>query len=397
MEAFHFTEMPYPAVPEDYMERWGSARVVLPNHLFDPKLGHELYNRYLDQWEYADELGYNIMLNEHHQTITCLDTIVPVTAAMLVRRTRQAKILMIGHPLGARLQPVRVAEETAMLDVVSGGRILCGFVRGVPGETHPANMNPTTNLERFREAYELIVKAWTTPEPFSWEGKHFQYRYVNVWPQPYQKPHPPVWTSGSGGEDTLHWAAERKVTYATLFAPWDRLATYVEEYRKHARACGWEPSPRYFGYALMCFVGETDEQAQRDGEQLMWYLSTRQARGFWYPPGHVAVEATKRGGQPGARAAGSAGAARAGIQMDYQSLQQAGVFVVGSPDTVVRRFKELHGLGVGNVLMMMHAGPMAQATAMKSMKLFAEHVLPAIREFDPVDGVEARGPVGTSA
>src|SRR5690348_12116951 len=362
MEAFHFTEMPYPAIPPDYMERWGSARVVLPNQLYDAKLGNELYNRYLDQYEYADQLGYNIFVNEHHQTITCTDAVCSVSAAMLVRRTKQAKILMLGHPLGTRMQPLRVAEETAMLDVVSGGRILCGFVRGVPGETHPSNMNPTGNLERYREAADLIVKAWTTPEPFSWEGKHFQYRYVNVWPQPYQKPHPPIWTSGSGGEDTLGWAAERKITYATLFAPWKQLAEYVQSYRRQAREHGWEPGPDKFAYALFAFVGETDEQAERDGRQLLWYLSTRQARGFWFPPGHTAPAATARGWRAGGAAAGNASAERSGIKLDFESLQQSGVFVVGSPDTVRRRLTELHDIGVGNVLMMMHAGPMTNDT-----------------------------------
>lgn len=382
MEAFHFTEMPYPAIPPDYMERWGSARVVLPNHLYDAKLGHELYNRYLDQYEYADELGYNIFLNEHHQTITCTDAVCSVSAAMLVRRTKQAKILMLGHPLGTRMQPLRVAEETAMLDVVSGGRILCGFVRGVPGETHPSNMNPTANLERYREAADLIVKAWTTPEPFSWEGKHFQYRYVNVWPQPYQKPHPPIWTSGSGGEDTLTWAAERKITYATLFAPWKQLAEYVQTYRKQAREHGWEPGPEKFAYALFAFVGETNEQAERDGRELLWYLSTRQARGFWFPPGHTIPAATARGWRAGGTAAGNASAERSGLKMDFESLQQSGVFVVGGPDTVRRRLTELHDIGVGNVLMMMHAGPMSNETVFKSMKLFAREVLPALRELD---------------
>ena len=383
MEAFHFTEMPYYAVPDDYLERWGSARVVLPNSQCDPKLMHDLYNKYLDQWEYADELGYNIMLNEHHQTITCLDVIVSVTAGMLVRRTKQAKILMIGHPLGNRLQPVRVAEETAMLDCVSGGRILCGFVRGVPGETYPANMNPTANIERFREAYELILKCWTTPEPFSFEGKHFQYRYVNVWPQPYQKPHPPVWTSGSGGEDTLHWAAERKITYATLFAPWDSLAKYVQEYTTYARTLGWEPTRANFAYALMLYVGETDEQAERDGKQLMWYLSTSQARGFWFPPGHTTDQATAKGWLPGGRVAGNASASRADPHgMGFEGLRERGIIVTGSPGTVIKRLRQLHDIGVGNVLMMMHAGPMSQQDTFKSQKLFAQEVLPAIRAFD---------------
>src|SRR5262249_25612285 len=149
------------------------------------KRGSELYKAYLDQHQYADELGYNIFLNEHHQTVTCTDSAVSVSAGALARATKKARILILGYPIGNRDEPLRVAEEVAMLDAISGGRIECGFVRGVPMETHPSNANPVYNRDRFREAHDLILKAWTTPEPFSWEGQHFQYRYVNIWPQPY--------------------------------------------------------------------------------------------------------------------------------------------------------------------------------------------------------------------
>jgi len=129
MLAYHFTEMPYPFLPEDAEERYGALRITLPNKYFDPKVGHELYNRYLDEHEYAEELGLEIMLNEHHQTATCTDSVIAIPAAALIRRTKRAKILLLGSPLPHR-NPLRVAEEVAMLDVISGGRIISGFVRG---------------------------------------------------------------------------------------------------------------------------------------------------------------------------------------------------------------------------------------------------------------------------
>ena len=176
MLAYHFTEMPYPYVPTEVEKEYKSARVIVPNSYCDPKIAADLYNRYLDEYEYADELGLEIMLNEHHQTMTCLDAVVPISAAALARRTKRARIVILGSPLPHRDNPVRVAEEIAMLDCISRGRITSGFVRGVPTEVQPANSNPAQNRARFDEAHELIIKAWTTPEPFNREGKLWHYR-----------------------------------------------------------------------------------------------------------------------------------------------------------------------------------------------------------------------------
>src|ERR687888_769024 len=138
MLAFHFTEMPYPYVPPEVEQELGSSRVIVPNSYCDPNVMADLYNRYLDEYEYADELGLEIMLNEHHQTMTCLDATMPISAAALARRTRRAKITILGTPLPHRDSPVRVAEEIAMLDCLTRGRIISGFVRGVATEIHPA-------------------------------------------------------------------------------------------------------------------------------------------------------------------------------------------------------------------------------------------------------------------
>jgi alkanesulfonate monooxygenase SsuD/methylene tetrahydromethanopterin reductase-like flavin-dependent oxidoreductase (luciferase family) len=380
LEAFHFTEMPYPYIPDDYVERYGGARVTLPNGLYDRQRGHELYNAYLDQHEYADELGYDIFLNEHHQTVTCVNSAVSVTAGALTRRTKRARILILGNAIGNREQPLRVAEEIALLDSISGGRIECGFLRGVPGEIHPSNVNPVFNRERFGEAHDLIIKAWTTPEPFAWEGKHYQFRYVNVWPRPFQQPHPPIWVSGVGTLETVDWAAAMDYTYAIFLAPWDMTARLFDRYREQARAAGHaEPGPERFAYALLLFVGDSEEQAQRDGRGLEWYLSTRQARGFWFPPGHSPVEATAKGWAASNKGAGPGGA----VKLSWEQYQEAGIAVIGTPDTVIKKLRRLYDqTGTGQLLMMMHAGKMPNDVVMRSQKLFATEVLPAMREFD---------------
>ena len=161
MQAWHFTEMPYPHVPQgDALE---SMRVTIPSKLYDPKIGSDLYNRYLDEHVIADELGLNIMLNEHHQTATCLDAAAPLMAAILARQTKKARICILGNPIANRGDPIRIAEEMAMIDYISRGRLDVGFVRGVPYEIFAANTNPTQTLERLWEGVDLIVKAWTTP------------------------------------------------------------------------------------------------------------------------------------------------------------------------------------------------------------------------------------------
>ena len=138
--------MPYPFLADDAEETYGAMRVTLPNRYCDPKIAHDLYNRYLDEYEYADELGLEIMLNEHHATATCMAANVSITAGTLVRRTKRARLLVLGFPLAHR-SPIQVAEDAAMLDVISGGRLIAGFVRGVGTEIHPANTNPSDTRE----------------------------------------------------------------------------------------------------------------------------------------------------------------------------------------------------------------------------------------------------------
>ncbi len=163
-----------------------------------PKIGAELYHRFLDEWLYADEEGLDIQINEHHQTPTCVDPAAPIVLGILARQTKRARLLILGNPIGNRTQPVRVAEEMAMVDVLSRGRVECGFVRSVPYEIAAGNSNPVRLRERMCEALDLIVKAWTTHDgPFSFEGEFFHHRMVNIWPRPYQQPHPPIWIAST--------------------------------------------------------------------------------------------------------------------------------------------------------------------------------------------------------
>src|SRR5437016_14028869 len=190
MRVYQFTEQPYFPVWNDHN---GSLRVNLPNRKLDPKIAGDLLHRYYDEWLVADELGLDIMVNVHHQTATCMSSTVIVTLAILARQTRNARLLVLGYPIGHRPDPLRCAEELATIDVVSRGRLDMGFIKGVPYEFPASNQNPVGVMDRFWEAHDFIIKAMTSHDaPFNWEGEYFHYRQVNIWPRPVQQPHPPI-------------------------------------------------------------------------------------------------------------------------------------------------------------------------------------------------------------
>ena len=211
MKFTYFHLMPWPHLPADFEDTEPSAWVSYSNRNYDPAKGHELYHEYLSELVYAEELGYDtIAVNEHHQTAYGLMPAPNIMASWLIANTKRAKIAILGNAIPLRDHPLRVAEELAMMDVISGGRIVCGFVRGIGPEYHNFTMNPAIGLERFREAHDLIIKAWTERGPFRWEGHHYPLEYVNPWPRPMQHPHPPVWVPSQGSGETIAWAAERR-------------------------------------------------------------------------------------------------------------------------------------------------------------------------------------------
>src|SRR5439155_20247146 len=191
-----------------------SLRLAFPNRFFDRGKAAANYQRYLTEYELADQVGYDgLMISERHSTPSCVDVGVNMTAAVLARTTKRAKILLLGNILPIQENPVQMAEQIAMADLISGGRVLSGFVRGVGVETWWANSNPVHNRERFEECHDLIIKCWTTPGPFRWEGQHYHFRHVNPWCVPLQKPHPLVWVPGTASPETAVCAVRMGYTY----------------------------------------------------------------------------------------------------------------------------------------------------------------------------------------
>ncbi len=296
MKVWHFSEGAYPFLPPE--KDYSSVRVSLPNRVYDPKIGADLYHRFLDEWLYADEEGLDIQINEHHQTPTCVDPAAPIVLGILARQTKRARLLVLGNPIGNRNQPVRVAEEMAMVDVLSRGRVECGFVRSVPYEIAAGNSNPVRLRERMYEALDLIVRAWTTHDgPFSFEGEFFHHRMVNIWPRPYQQPHPPIWIA-STSHHGVGMVGERGYTLGTFFVGHVEAKKIFDAYR-----AGWQragrpgPTPLdRLGYACLVYTGDTDAEGRAGGQKLTWYMSHNKIPlHFRNPPGYIPVDRERAG------------------------------------------------------------------------------------------------------
>jgi len=189
--------MAYPYLPADFDSRYDSGWVTVPNTLWNRERAGELYQEYIDQLVYADELGFDgMVLNEHHQNIYGLMPSPNIIAAALTQRTKRGKIVVLGNPLPLHRNPLRVAEEYAMIDNMSGGRLIAGLAIGGGPEAFNYNVPQPQARAQFWEAVDLIKRAWTEPGPFEHEGKYYPLRYVNLWPQPQQRPHPPIWIPG---------------------------------------------------------------------------------------------------------------------------------------------------------------------------------------------------------
>ncbi len=180
MHLMYFTEQPMSAYPTRSGLEFGATALMFSNRHFDPVAGSRLYNEYLEQYIYAEEVGIDgIMLNEHHNAPFCMQAKANIFASILAAVTKRVKIVMLGNPLPLAENPIRLAEELAMIDMISKGRLVSGFVRGGGQEQLATGVNPAYNRERFEEAHDLIVKTWTQPGPFRWEGTHYQHRVVN--------------------------------------------------------------------------------------------------------------------------------------------------------------------------------------------------------------------------
>jgi len=382
---FHwFHLMPYRYLPEDFSSKYRSVWVDIPSHLYDPAKGHQLYNEFLDELEFADQMGFDgVCCNEHHQNGYGLMPSPNLIAAALTRRTQNAAIVVMGNSLALYNPPIRVAEEFAMLDCMSGGRLVAGFPVGTSMDTNFGyGQTPATLRDKYYEAHDLVIKAWTEPEIFDFNGKYTQLRYVNIWPRPLQQPHPPVWIPGGGSIETWEWTTKMQYVYAYLsYSGWMRGKAVMDGYWKKIEELGGDDNPYHAGFLQLVCVSESEEQAEKDYAKHVEYFYDKCLHvwtGFADAPGYRTIRTLQAGF--GAQVGQTATQARKGLT--WKDLVEGGYVVAGSPQQVVDKMATvIEGLRVGQLMLLMQIGSMPPELVRKNTELFAREVMPHLRGF----------------
>jgi alkanesulfonate monooxygenase SsuD/methylene tetrahydromethanopterin reductase-like flavin-dependent oxidoreductase (luciferase family) len=312
----------------------------VPPSQCDRKIASDSMQKSLASCRRAEELGFDwISLSEHHYAPLMLTPNPLVMAGAISQATSRCKIALLG-PLLPLANPVRVAEELAMLDSLSGGRVVVLFLRGTPNEHHTYADVAARSRAMTQEGIRLILKAWTSEEPFSWEGEHFNFPTVSVWPRSLQDPHPPVFGSGNSDESAV-FAGKHRLGMGISFAPPKIIARWVELYREAADEAGWTPGPEHILYRGNCHVAASDAEAHEDIK------------------GHApAFE----------------------IDPEGPLAYIARPYFLGSPATVIEQAAVLRDLGVGVIDMAVSAGigEIDYEQQADVMTQFAEDVLPTI-------------------
>ncbi|MBV8120112.1 MAG: LLM class flavin-dependent oxidoreductase [Alphaproteobacteria bacterium] len=339
------------------------AEWPVPPDAYDREAGAQSYRGMVERLKFVEKLGFDwISVAEHHYSPNRLTPNPIVSAAHLAGYAQKIKIAVLG-PIVSQSNPVQVAEELAMLDNMLAGRLVVGMLRGITGEYLTYGLNPAEARERTTEAMELVLKAWTEPQPFGWQGRHFRFRTVAVWPRPRQQPYPPTYALGTSRE-SCEFAARHRLGLGVSYAPFDVIARATHYYREQCAQYGWQPSRDQIIYRANILIGATDA----DAEQLL--EAQRGARRDFplSPPVRDAL-----------------------LQLDQRNVagvartpNVGGVLptnFVGSPDRIVdqiRRCREECGAGVLD-LMFQLPGSADLSLLMRSLELFGTKVLPYIR------------------
>jgi len=379
MHVMYFTEQPMSAYPADIGLEVGHTALMFSNKFFDPVAGSRLYNEYLEHYRLAEDAGFDgIMLNEHHNAPFCMQAKCNVFASILAATTTRVKLVLLGNPLPLAENPVRLAEELSMIDMISKGRLVSGFVRGGGQEQLATGVNPAYNRERFEEAHDLIVRAWTEIGPFRWEGAHYQHRVVNPWAVPLQKPHPRVWIPGVVSKETIVWAAKKRYPYIALSTGIEPTKKIWALYDKVARETGFEGGPEYRGYLQQCYVGETEAQALENARQFRWMQGEftglahpvwSSPSGYFAPSYRTAFVEYAVGRRPNPR------------DSAFEDQIRDGRIIAGTPRTVIPRLRRLLEETRPSILGFWAAdGFVTDADTKTCIRLLGQEVLPALRE-----------------
>lgn len=349
-----------------------------------------MYNDFMDELEFAAQCGLDaICVNEHHSNGYGLMPSPNLIASSLARRTTDTAICVMGNSLALYNPPTRVAEEFAMIDCISGGRLIAGFPVGSPMDTcYAYGQNPSLLRERYYEAHDLVKRAWTEKETFAFSGRFNQQRYVNIWPRPIQSdPHPPIWIPGGGSIETWRWCAEMDYVYCYLSYYGYKAGLHtMQGFWKEMEKLGKDRNPYRAGFLQFVGVAESRQQALDLYSEPAEYFYGRCLHidpRFATPPGYT-TEATMRAGIESmvSKAANVANpATKAALKAtNMKDIVDGGYVIIGSPDEVVEQILHVgKSLNVGNLMLLLQFGNMSKDTTLFNTRLFAEKVMPKVK------------------
>lgn len=390
MQAWYHCENTYPFVPQKILDDADSVRASLPNRYCDPKIAADLFEECLDEHLLCDDVGVNVVSIEHHSGINSLYGASPMIMGIAARQTKNVRILSLGTLISIRPDPVRIAEEYATADIISKGRLEIGFVKSGDSEMVSGNANPVRFVDRFWEAIDVIKLALTSHDgPVSFEGKYFTHRHINIWPGPYQRPHPQFWAA-SGDVETCAELGRRGYVNALVLRGPEASKRAFDSY-KNARLEAGLPAPGTdrFAYAVLCGVGDTDEEGLAVGTKTLWFLNTslKQAPQMskFLPgrnPPQMAPNIWRTAGARGRPADGLIG-------INAETAIARGILVAGSPDTVTRQITDLYNKvgGFGHLIFVGRSGFLTHQEAAKTIRLMAKEVLPRLPKATTTPGL----------
>lgn len=378
--AFHF--LPYADVDFDFRDKGQKTLWMFHKHRFDPETCADYYERYFDELELAGTLGYDgVCVNEHHQTPHSLMPAPNIIAAALSQRVKRGRISILGRALPLVPNPLSVAEEWAMLDNMTRGRLNVGMVRGIGVEYHASNINPVESNDRYIEAHDLIVKSWVEEGAMTFQGKYYENRHFAIFPRTYQQPHPPIWIPSGGNRGTIDWAAhpDRRYTYLQFFNnTYEAVRANLGLYKEIAREkYGYTAQPGQLGWAVPTYVARTDEEAidlARPHLEALFNDFMAMTPELLFPPGYVPAEAMVQimknkplGGRSGGRTT-------------IEQIMAGGMVHIGSPETIRAKIRQARDeIGLGELLPMLHFTTMSAPQTRENIEMYAAEVMEPLR------------------
>lgn len=406
MKSMFFHLMPYGGLPLDFDKKHESVWVDIDSRLFAADIAQQNFNDYLDQLRFADQLGYDgVCVNEHHFNGYALMSSPQMMAAILARETKHAAITLMGCSIALYDPPMRVAEDMATIDVMSGGRLIAGFPMGTPFDTcYAYGQNPSSVRQKYREAYEIIMGCWSNMDMWAYNGEYYKYPNINPFIKPMQKPLPNVWIPGGGSVETWRFAAENNYVYLyTNFYGTAHAEAQINGWWKICEELGGEINPFRCGVVQFIGVAESHKEAMeiyRPAAEYFYNCNMKISPRWASPPGYsseetkrlqvkstmqeAAMRSAKQGGLTEKDKEKIAGASKSlydnvlsSPRLTMEDIVARGYIIIGSPDEVAEQMRTAcRTLKLGNYMVLPCYGNMDHQTAMYNTEMYGKYVKP---------------------